>query len=73
MKKGEQLKIVNAILLLFFVIQAGSGILHSVIPHKIFYPLHEWVGRGLVLLVVIHVVYNFNWIKSNFLKKSKSA
>ena len=69
MKKASQLKIVNAVLFCAFVVQMGSGLFCSQIPREVFHPLHEWGARVLLLMVVVHVVYNWGWVKSNFLKK----
>lgn len=71
MKKTTQLKIVNLLLCIAFIVQMGSGMFHSQIPREVFHSLHEWGARALLLMVIIHVVYNFGWIKSSFLKKQR--
>jgi hypothetical protein len=62
------LKIVNPILVILFIIQAGSGIFHEVIPFEVFEKVHGSIGYVFAAGVAVHFVLNWSWIKINFLK-----
>lgn len=64
------LKIINPILGTLFLVQASTGLLHSVIPHEVFEPIHTYVGLALVIFTVGHVYHNWGWIRANLLKRS---
>ena len=68
LRKITALKIVNVMLLVSFILQAGSGIFHSKIPHEVYEWIHEWNGAFLIILVINHLVLNWSWMKTNFLK-----
>ena len=67
--KLKTLKIVNPIIGLLFLLQAGTGIFHEVIPYEVFEKLHGTAGYLLAAGVITHVVLNWAWIQSNFFKK----
>ena len=66
MKKNTALKILNPILLVLFISQALTGLLHKQISHETFEFLHEGGGVVLIVLIVIHFILNFNWIKNSY-------
>lgn len=76
MNKILQLKIVNSILFISAVIQALTGIslafrLFISMP-KIFESIaeiHEHNGFILVVLILIHLILNWGWIKIQIFKK----
>jgi hypothetical protein len=72
MKKATLLKIVNIIVALLFIVQAGSGIGHSVLPDQVF-AIHGTTGLVFAFFVVLHVILNWAWIRSNVFKKRKPA
>lgn len=69
MKKAFFLKWTNIILAGLFLLQAGTGFFRPMIPGKIFLPVHEWVGRALLIAVAVHIMMNWGWVKTNLLKK----
>ena len=68
MKKTTALKIVNPILIILFLLQASSGILHDFV-YSFFEIVHKPVGFALVVIAVIHVLLNWSWVKAAFFKK----
>jgi hypothetical protein len=62
MNRIKLLKIVNILLALSFLLQI------STLFYKNF-ELHETNGFILITLVFIHIILNFNWIKSTFKSK----
>lgn len=68
MDKNLLLKFVNLILLLLFISQASSSLLHHSLSHKIFEIIHEGGGIMLIIMSLIHLLLNWGWIRVNFLK-----
>lgn len=71
MKKNKMLKIINPFLALFFLSQVTTGIFHDLLTeysHEAFEIIHGFGGFILVILVIIHIILNWQWIKTNFLK-----
>jgi hypothetical protein len=69
MNKKTALKIVNIIIALLILNQAASAMLHDLIGHEAFEVLHEGGGFALLSGVIIHVILNWGWVKSTFVKK----
>jgi hypothetical protein len=69
MKKNKLLLIVNIALFINFITQVSTGLFHSKIPHHTFEIFHFYGGIILLALTTAHIYLNFNWIKSNILKK----
>jgi len=73
MNRLKALKVVNLLLMVVFLSLATSGLLYWVglldIPYSTFRLIHPITGLTLVILVIIHLVLNYNWIKANYLKK----
>ena len=68
MKRNTMLKIVNPILGVLLVNQIVTGIFHGGLSHETFEIMHEGGGILLALAAGLHVVLNWNWIRTNFLK-----
>jgi uncharacterized membrane protein YraQ (UPF0718 family) len=66
--KLKALKIVNPIIAILFIGQAGSGIFHEVIPYEVFEKVHGTAGYLLAAGVIGHIVLNWSWIKTTFFK-----
>ena len=66
--KLKALKILNPILGILFIVQAGSGMFHGMIPWEIFEKVHGTTGYLFAAGVVTHFILNWSWIKANFLK-----
>ncbi len=69
MKKNTALKILNPIMGVLVVNQALTGMLSDAIPYKAFEMLHEGGGPVFVAAVVLHVILNWNWVKTAYFKK----
>jgi heme A synthase len=73
LKKSALLKIVNPLLILLFITQALTGILHDVImevSYETFEIIHGIGGYVFVFLVVCHFILNWSWIKNTFFKST---
>lgn len=75
MNKLKALRIINLLLMIVFFFLASSGLLYWIgwldIPYSTFSLIHPITGLSLVILVILHLILNFNWIKANYLKKRK--
>jgi len=70
MNKNTFLKIVNPILACVLLFQVTTGMMHGIFPHELFETIHGSGGGALTLCVIIHVILNWGWVKTNFLKKN---
>ena len=70
MTKPGLLKIINPVLILVFILQAGTGVFRNMLPYELFSAVHKPAGLGLVVLIFIHLYLNWNWVKSVFFKKA---
>lgn len=68
MNRQIALKIVNPLLGLAFIVQAGSGMFSTKIPYELFRSIHQYGGWALTALVFAHVVFNWSWIKNSVLR-----
>lgn len=73
MLKAKWLKIVNPLLALSFLTQAGSGIFKHSLSHDAFEALHEGGGWVLIALAAVHVVLNWSWIRAQMLPGSRKT
>ncbi len=75
MNRIKALRILNILLFIVFVFLGSSGILYWLgwldIPYAIFSLVHPLTGTILVILVILHLILNYNWIRANYLKKRK--
>jgi hypothetical protein len=69
MKRNTALKILNPVLLLFFVNQATTVLLREHLSPKAFGLFHKTGGAILLALIALHIILNFNWIKANYFPK----
>lgn len=73
MSRALLLKIVNALLVLSFLVQVASVVVMEISPGAFIGELHEVNGYILIGLVVLHVILNFAWIKTNLLTWRKRS
>jgi len=66
MGKATALKIVNAILAVLIVTQAGSGFFRAQIGREAFEIVHEGGAVVLLLCVAAHIALNWNWVRMVF-------
>jgi hypothetical protein len=72
MNKQKALKIINVLLILDFLGLVSTAVLDDVIPRELFEKIHPSLGLTLVVLVIIHIILNFTWIKATYFKTKKS-
>jgi hypothetical protein len=72
MNKQKALKIINVLLILDFFGLVSTAVLDDVIPRELFEKIHPSFGFTLVVLVIIHIILNFTWIKTTYFKTKKS-
>lgn len=70
MNKNLWLKIINPILLILIVSQAFTGLFHHSIPDELFEIIHEGGGIALIIVSLIHLVLNWNWVYANYIKRT---
>ena len=73
MNKVTILKILNLILALIVINQALTGLLHDFIPADTFELIHKGGGIFLILGVVLHIIFNWKWIRLNYFPKKVSS
>lgn len=66
MKRNTALKILNPILLLFFINQATTVFLIDHLSPKAFGLFHKTGGAIFLCLIALHFILNFNWVKANY-------
>jgi hypothetical protein len=69
MKRNTALKILNPILLVLFISQAVTGLFHEKISADAFEFFHEGGGMILIVLILLHIILNFNWFKASYFHK----
>ena len=63
------LKIINLVLGVLLINQVLVGLLHHMLPHRVFEVMHEGGGIVFAIVAVLHVILNWNWVKANFFRK----
>ena len=66
MSRSTWLKIINPMLALLVLLQAVTGFNAERIEGETFEALHVGGGLLLILLSIIHVVLNWEWIRANY-------
>lgn len=73
MNKFGALRIVNAALLLSFMLQVITSViilLRIKVPHtQLIFEIHEYNGLFMIIVAATHITLNWGWIKANFFKK----
>jgi cytochrome b561 len=71
MKKATMLKTANLLVAIAFAVLATTSAVSKVAPDlsEVFFEIHELTGYVFFLLVVIHIVLNWSWVKANFFKR----
>jgi hypothetical protein len=68
MKKTTALKIINPLIAILILNQISTGILHQFFNHEVFEIIHEVGGIALFIGVLIHLILNWNWVKTSYFK-----
>ena len=66
MKRNTMLKILNPVLIVLFINQAVTVLFHDELPFRAFQIFHKGGGAVLLILIAVHLVLNFNWVKANY-------
>jgi uncharacterized membrane protein len=69
MKRNTLHKILNPILVVLALNQAGTAIFSDELPHEVFETLHQDAGFVFLALIALHFITNFNWFKANYFAK----
>jgi len=69
MKRNMLLKILNPLLLVLFINQAVTVLFREKISQDAFASFHKGGGAILLVLIAIHLILNFNWVKANYFAK----
>lgn len=72
-KRNSVLKIVNPLLAVLLLCQMGSGILHGVLPRGVFEIVHEVGGLVLGGAILLHVILNWNWIRTSYRRSGTAS
>jgi len=70
MQRTALLKILNPILGVLLVNQVVTGLLHEYLLDELYEILHGGGGLLLAMATIVHVIMNWNWVKTNFLKRN---
>ena len=68
MKRNDMLKIVNPVLAVLLLSQLLSALLSDVVPKEVFEIWHEGGGVCLAIIAGLHLILNWGWVKTSFLK-----
>lgn len=69
MKRMALLKVSVPLNIIFFFLQAGSGITRIFVNNDLLTNVHLINGLLLAALVLVHLGLNWSWIKMNYLQK----
>ncbi len=67
------LKIINPLMLLLMLGQVTTALLREKISDDLFPKVHIFPGYLLALLVVLHLIFNWSWVKAQFFPKRAKA
>ena len=69
MKRNTAFKVLNPILVVFFVNQTVTILFREHLSHEAFETFHKGGGAILLCLIIVHFILNFNWVKANYFPK----
>jgi len=69
--KQTILKIVNIILAILILSQFLSGFFRKLIGKELFDLIHEKGALVLIAVLVIHILFNWGWIKNTYFRKKQ--
>ncbi len=70
--KVKALKIINPILLVLFLMTLISMLFYTLGSESYaMWHIHRWSGIVFFILGLIHLLFNWGWVRANFLKKKK--
>jgi uncharacterized membrane protein len=69
MRRKTLHKILNPVLIVLFINQAVTVLFLDELPRKAFQIFHKGGGAVLLVLMAVHFILNFNWVKTNYFAK----
>jgi hypothetical protein len=69
MKRNDVLKILNAVLVVLSINQAATVLFLGKLSREAFQVLHKGGGSVLIILIIVHLLLNLNWIKASYFTK----
>ena len=70
--RNTVLKILNPLLGLAVLSQIITGVIHGILPRDLFETLHMAGGIAVAAAATLHIILNWNWIKSNYFRSRDS-
>jgi hypothetical protein len=67
--KNQILKILNPAIGVLFINQVLMGLMSDILPRKVFEVMHGGGGMVFAVLVLLHLMMNWGWVKANFFHK----
>ena len=68
------LKIINPLIFLLMINQVVTAFLRDAIGDKLFGLLHGLTGMLLAVLVIVHLILNWSWVRTQYSpRKAKDA
>jgi|WetSurMetagenome_2_1015567.scaffolds.fasta_scaffold01414_9 hypothetical protein len=64
MNRQKALKVLNPLLFLLFLLQATSAVGARLGWYALFTLVHKPVGFALIIVGIVHLVLNWQWVKS---------
>jgi hypothetical protein len=71
MKKASILKFLNPLLFLAAFIQIITVVIIKTIPTSQIFTIHEYNGYTLAVIILLHLILNWNWIRLTYFKQKK--
>ncbi len=70
--KNKALKFLNPILLLMFLVTMVAMVLYKIGPgSETLGDIHQFAGILFAIVGLLHLYYNWGWVRSNILNKKK--
>jgi len=69
MNRAKILEYINPIIAILIVSQLISALLSDILPQEIFEAWHKGGGLLLFIGIIVHLVLNWAWVKSTYLKR----
>jgi hypothetical protein len=66
---NQALKIINPFLFLAALTQIVTGLAMALTRNHLAYEIHEKTGLLFIVLLVLHLVFNWGWIKASLFGK----
>jgi hypothetical protein len=73
MSRNSILKVLNSIIGIMMLSQILTGVFGRQIPRWVFENFHRHAGGVLGILIVFHIILNWNWIKATYFRKHSAA